>query len=75
MNRCEQVEFDIDEMKDDIAIQQFELVAMKHSMDELELKIEQLVDNDDIVMSNEAYGRSDGLSELVQSYIKRTNNE
>ena len=43
MNRCEQLEFDIDEMKDTIAIQQFELVAIQHSMDSLELKIEQLV--------------------------------
>lgn len=48
MNRCEQLEFDIEEMKDDIAIQQFELVAMKHSLDSLEMKIKQLRDNNEI---------------------------
>ena len=48
MNRYEQLEFDIEEMKDDIAIQQFELVAMKHSLDSLEMKIEQLRSNNEI---------------------------
>ena len=48
MNRCEQLEFDIEETKDDIAIQQFELVAIRHSIDSLELKIEQLRGNNEI---------------------------
>ena len=48
MNRHEQLEFDIKEMKDDIAIQQFELIAMKHSLDSLELKIEELRSNNEI---------------------------
>ena len=48
ISRHEQLEFDIEEMKDDIAIQQFELVAMKHSLDSLELKIEELRSNNEI---------------------------
>lgn len=46
MNRCEQLELDIDEMKDTIAVQQYECIAMQMRLDELELKIEQLVNND-----------------------------
>ena len=48
MNRCEQLEFDIDEMIDTIAVQQYECIAMHIRLEELGLKIEQLVADNEI---------------------------
>lgn len=45
MNRCEQLEFDIEEMKDQVSIQLCELVTMQYELKSLELKIEHLVNN------------------------------
>ena len=43
MNRCEQLECYIEEMKDTIAVQQYECIAMQMRLDELELKIDALI--------------------------------
>ena len=45
MNRCEQLELDIEEMKETVEVQMYETIAMQLELDELELKIKQLVND------------------------------
>lgn len=45
MSRCSELESDIVDLKEIIELQVYECIAMQLSLNELELKIEQLVDD------------------------------
>ena len=46
MSRCSELESDIVELKEIIELQVYECIVMQLSLNELELKIEQLVNDD-----------------------------
>lgn len=47
MSRCSELESDIVDLKEIIELQAYECIAMQFRLEKLELKIEQLVNNDE----------------------------